>query len=326
MTWLVWVVPPAIFALMWLLVEFRTGRADGQHIRTNPGRRLMFYIMPTRTEAQCFFDVWFDSTALTRYLSEAKPAFGANMTHAIVAAAEVGLATNLRMNRFVAGKRLYQRDGRFVTFSMKRKVVGGQIDHKARLATVKLETSRPRTFQALCGEINERITVNRSGKKTYEDKEFQLFDLLPRPLLAGAAGLLRKIDYYGLLPGSFIKNDPLYTSMFVANLGSIDMDSTFHHLFEYGTCHIFVAVGRTKNHVEMRDGVPVEVPRTHMRFTFDERADDGINCRHGFEAMRRVLEDPYRWLGCLAEDGSDATPFWPRADWESEDGVFQERD
>ena len=308
--------------LAWMVLEFRKGRADGVYIGTNPARRMMFYIMPTRTESQCFFDVWFDATELMAYLEEAKPRFGANVTHAVVAAAEIGLATNPRMNRFVAGKRLYQRKGRFVTFSMKRKVVGGGVDYKARLATVKLETSKPRTFRDLCEEINASITVNRSGRKTYADKEFQLFDVLPRPLLSFFARALMRLDYYGLIPGSFIANDPLYTSMFVANLGSIGMDSTFHHLFEYGTCHIFLAIGRVKEHVELRDGVPVAVPRIHLRYTYDERADDGINCRHGFTAMTRVLEDPRRWLGCLAEDGSDARPFWPREDWGSEDGTY----
>lgn len=321
MSWGLVGVAAALF-VVWLVLEFRTGRADGTHLKTNPARRLMWYIMPTRTEAVCYFDVWFDATNLLKYLEEAKPKFGANVTHAVVAAAEVGLATNPRMNRFVAGQRLYQRNGRFVTFSMKRKVVGGGIDYKAKLATVKLETSKPRTFRQLCEEINDAITVNRSGQKTYADKEFQLFDILPRFLLAGAAGLLRKADYYGLLPHGFITNDPLYTSMFVANLGSIGMDSTFHHLFEYGTCHIFLAVGRVKEHVEMRDGVPVAVPKIHLRYTFDEKADDGINCRHGFTAMTRVLEDPYKWLGCLEDDGSDAHPFWPRDDWASEDGVY----
>ena len=324
MTWIVGVAL-ALFVL-WLVLEFRTSRPDGTYLKTNPARRLMFYIMPTRTEAVCYFDVWFDATNLLDYLEEAKPKFGANVTHAVVAAGEVGLATNPRMNRFVAGKRLYQRNGRFVTFSMKRKLSGGAVDHKARLATVKLETSRPRSFRELCTEINERITVNRSGKKTYEDKEFQLFDILPRAGLALAAKALVKADYYGLVPHGFLKNDPLYASMFIANLGSIDMDSTFHHLFEYGTCHIFLAVGRTQNHLEMRDGEVVEVPRIHLRFTYDERADDGINCRHGFTAMKRVLEDPRRWLGCLEEDGSDEQPIWPREDWDSDDGTFVSRD
>ena len=311
-----------VLAALWLLAQFKTSRADGQMVRTHPFRRIMFFIMRKRNESIVYFDEKVDARPLLAYLEQARPKLNANITHCVVAAGEIGLAANPRLNRFVVGRRLYQRKGRFLSFSMKRRSLSAEGVHKEKLATVKLETSKPRTFRQLCEEINESITVNRSGKKTYADKEFQLFDVLPRPLLSFFAKALMKLDYYGLVPGSFIKNDPLYTSMFVANLGSIGMDSTFHHLFEYGTCHIFLAIGRVKEHVELRDGVPVAVPRIHLRYTYDERADDGINCRHGFTAMTRVLEDPRRWLGCLADDGSDARPFWPRDDWASEDGTY----
>ena len=93
--------------------------------------------------------------------------------------------------------------------------------------------------------------------------------------------------------------------MFVANLGSIGVVH-LPPLFEYGTCHIFLAVERAKDHVEIRDGVAVAV-RGSTRYTYDERADDGINCRHGFTAMTRARE-PRKWLGCLADDGSDTGP------------------
>ena len=198
MAWTVITVLIGLF-VVWMVLDFRKGRADGVYIGTNPARRMMFYIMPTRTESQCFFDVWFDATELLSYLEEAKPRFGANVTHAVVAAAEIGLATNPRMNRFVAGKRLYQRTGRFVTFSMKRKVVGGGIDYKARLATVKLEFQEGESFGEFAARINARITENRSGKKTTTDKEFSLFNALPRPLLELAARALGWLDYYNLL-------------------------------------------------------------------------------------------------------------------------------
>lgn len=313
-----------VLFVLWLLAELKTSRPDGTFIKINPARRLMFYIMPTRTESVVYFDAYADARPLLAYLKKAK-SFGANMTHAIVAAGEVGVATNPRMNRFVAGKRLYARKTREITFSMKRKRVSDSSGHEARLATVKMETSKSRTFKELCTDINDKINENRSGKKTYADKEFQLFDLLPRSLLSFAAGALQKLDYYNLMPGSFIKNDPLYTSMFIANLGSIKMGPGFHHLFEYGSCHIFLMVGEVAEVLEMQDGKVVSVPRIHLRYTYDERAEDAINCRHGMASMIRVIEDPERWLGCVAEDGSDVQPIWPRDDWETEDGIYKVR-
>ena len=67
------------------------------------------------------------------YLDIAKEQFGAKQTHALVAAVGIALDHHLDMNRFVVGKRLYQRDGRWVSFSMKRE----RMNKTAKLAVVK---------------------------------------------------------------------------------------------------------------------------------------------------------------------------------------------
>ncbi len=46
----------------------------------------------------------------------------------------------------------------------------------------------------------------------------------------------------------------------------------------------------------------------HIRFTYDERIDDGLNARFGIESVRRVLANPARYFGCIRDDGSDAFP------------------
>jgi hypothetical protein len=233
----------------------------------------------------------------------------------VVAAGEIGLAANPRLNRFVVGRRLYQRRGRFLSFSMKRRSLNAEGVHLEKLATVKLESSKPRTFAEFVREVNEQITVNRSGEKTYSDKEFALFDALPRPVFELATALVRWLDHNNLLPGFFIEGDPLYTSMFIANLGSLDMDPGFHHLYEYGNCPLFCMVGKIRDELRMEDGQVVAVPVIHLRYSYDERIDDGLTGRNGIRAMVRVLADPKRWLGCLDEDGSDHHQLWPREDW-----------
>ena len=319
--------PLALLGLaVWIALHARSRRPDGDLLPTHPYRRLMFYIMPTRTESTVYFDRVVDARPLLAYLERARPAFGANATHCAVAASSVGLASSPRMNRFVAGRRLYQRRGRFVTFSMKRAAAAGRHDHKAKLATVKLEMKEGETFRELCERINSDIRLQRSGQKTHADKEFHLFNLLPRPLLWGAARLIRGLDHFGLLPGFFIKDDPLYTSMFVANLGSLKMGAGFHHLYEYGTCPIFLMVGAIEDRAMVVEGRAEVIPVLPLRFTYDERIDDGLNARFGMEAVARVLSEPERWLGCLEDDLSDTRPLWPRDDWASADGEYAARD
>lgn len=262
---------------------------------------MLSYLQPSRDGAVVYFDDYVDAERLEAYLEKAKEKFQADITHCMVAAIAAGLATAPKMNRFVSGYRLYERKGRFVTFSMKRK----QMDREAKLSTVKLEIKPEMTFKDLCNEVNGNVQVQRSGKKTYVDKELALFNAIPRPMLKLAVGAVRAANYYNLLPDSFIKNDPMHTSVFYANLGSVGMGPGYHHLYEWGTCPLFIMNGRIKPMAVARDGEVVVKRMMHIRFSFDERVDDGLNARYGIDTIRHVIEDPERWLGCLEDDGSD---------------------
>ena len=294
----------AVVALLALVGATKTSRPDGVLKKVHPYRRMMFYVMPTRNESVVYFDDYIDAEPLLDFLSEASERLGAHITHAVVAAVAIGLAENPTMNRFVVGKRLYDRTGRWITFSMKRK----KLDKKAKLSAVKLQMQDGETFAGLCERIQGHIKVERSGKKTYADKEFSLLDALPRPVLTAAVAFLRGLDARNLLPASFIANDAMYTSVFVANLGSLHMGAGYHHLYEWGSCPLFVMVGEVEERAVVRDGAVVPRKQLHVRYTYDERIDDGLSARFGIEAMNRVLSDPRRWLGCIAEDGSDTKP------------------
>jgi hypothetical protein len=106
----------------------------------------------------------------------------------------------------------------------------------------------------------------------------------------------------------------MYTSAFLANLGSVGMGPGYHHLYEHGTCPLFLMFGKVEERPVVEDG-EVKVGRVmHVRFSYDERIADGLTAKFGIESVARVLEDPERWLGCLAEDGGDAKPMWPHGE------------
>ncbi len=313
----------------WLLsfvLSFRERRPDGVAIMVPAIRRLMFHILPGRTESVVMVDTVVDASALESYLEHARPRLGANLTHAVVAATNVCLGANPRLNRFTSGGRLYARRGRWLTFSMKRGVgEQGRVDRGSGLATVKIPMIDGESFAQLCTRINADIRLQRSGAETPADKEYKLFDRLPTAVLGLAAPLVRWLDAKNLLPAFFIEGDGLFASAFVANLGSLGMGAGYHHLFEYGNCPVFLVVGAVEERAVVVDGNVVVRRQLPLRFTFDERIEDASNARHALAAMRRVLEEPERWLGCLAQDGSDTVPLWPRTDWASEDGRFNVR-
>lgn len=287
------------------VATLKTSRPDGTYLEVPKFRRMMFYIMPSRNESVVYFDRYVPADPLLAYLKSLP--FDADITHAAVAAVGIGLAENPRMNQFVVGRRMYARNGRWLTFSMKRKFM----DKEAKLSAVKLQVQDGQTFRELSEAINGNIVVERSGTKTAADKEFDLLDFLPRPLLWGFSQLLRWLDYYNLLPGFFIEQDGMYTSAFVANLGSLKMGAGYHHLYEHGTCPLFIMLGQIEARPTVVDGEVKPVNTLHIRFSYDERIADGLTARDGIESVARVLSDPARWLNCAKEDGSDDRPLWP---------------
>ena len=294
-----------VLFLAWVGLNMKTSRCDGVPLgRVHPYRRLMSYIMRTRTESVVYFDDYILAENLIEYVKQAKEKFGADISHCTVAACGIAIASNPTMNQFVSGRRLYQRKGVWLSFSMKRKAM----DKKSKIAVVKKELRPDETFRQFVERINDEIDVQRSDKKTYADKEYDLFTLIPRPALNWAVSLFRWLDYHNILPGSFIHSDGMYASMFIANLGSLKMGAGYHHLYEWGNCPLFGMVGQLQDRPWVVDGEVVPRKVLHMRYSYDERIDDGLSARFGIDLARRILENPFEEFGCLADDGSDAPP------------------
>jgi len=292
----------AVVLALWILANCKTSRPDGTLVpRVHPYRRIMQYIMPTRAESIVLFDTYVRADALLAYIEKARTRFPIDITHCLVAAVGAALAAVPEMNQFPAGRRLYQRKQRHVTFSMKR----AQGERAAKLATVKLALDPGERFPALCARIDREIAAERSGARTYADKEFDLLGSLPRPLLMRGVQLARWLDHHNLLPGAFLENDPLYTSVFVANLGSLGMGAGYHHLYEWGNCPVFMMIGRVEERPAVEDGRVVVQKQLHIRWTYDERIDDGLTARHGLEAVKQALENPEATFGNPDQSSDD---------------------
>lgn len=300
--WMIVVGVLATLFVSWVLINLKTSRSDGTYVQTHPYRTMLSHLTPLRNTAIVYFDSFARADKLLAYVQRARARFHCDITHCMVGAAATGFADAQRMNRFMIGHRLYQRRGIWLTFSMKRQKLG----REAKLAAVKMEALAGETFADLCGRINEKIGFERSAAVTYSDKEFKLLLSIPRPLLAVGVRLFRWLDGHNLLPASFILDDVMYTSMFIANLGSLQMAAGYHHLYEWGTCPVFVMLGQIEERALVEDGEVVVRRVLPIRYAFDERIDDGLNARLGIDLIKTVLEDPFTYLGCLAEDGSDA--------------------
>jgi hypothetical protein len=186
-----------------------------------------------------------------------------------------------KVNRFTKGGRLWQRKGVWVTFSALQ-----AIREHEKMLTVKREFPEDETLDEMVDSILDRLGRRRGGEKTSSDGEMKLaLDFLPPLLIHGVMGLLHLADHFGLLPKAMIDDDPMFTSVFVANLGSLGMDAGYHHLWEHGTCPAFATLGVVR---ERADGSRV----MNVRYTYDERIEDGIYAGITLARVKEGLENP----------------------------------
>jgi pyruvate/2-oxoglutarate dehydrogenase complex dihydrolipoamide acyltransferase (E2) component len=101
------------------------------------------------------------------------------------------------------------------------------------------------------------------------------------------------LDGWNVYPSSLLVDDPLYASAFVANLGSVGLDAAFHHLYEYGNIPIFATMGRVhKAPVVYENGSVGSREVFRMRYTYDERVEDGFYAARALERLAACLADP----------------------------------
>jgi hypothetical protein len=272
---------------------FGLGPHDGRRVTVHPYRRMMTFLMRGRNESAVYFEQHLDLTRTLPWLAarNARAPERATLFHLLLHGIAGVLHERERLNRFTIGHRTYQRTSVFLSFAAKK----GMSDD-APLATIKRRFAPGEAFDALVRELTTEIGGARSDAPSAMDKELAAVLALPGFLLAPSLSLLRRLYGMGLAPRALIDTDPLYTSAFVANLGSLGLDAAFHHLYEHGTCPLFVTLGQIR-HVAVPDREPtVSRPEVAIRYTFDERIEDGLYCARSLQLLQQRLEDPAVWL------------------------------
>jgi len=71
------------------------------------------------------------------------------------------------------------------------------------------------------------------------------------------------------------------------------MDAGFHHLYEVGNIPVFITLGAVRDRVRVGgDGSPEVRPVLTLRYSFDERVEDGLYCARALDRLKERLEDP----------------------------------
>ncbi len=272
----------------------RGDRFDGYWLRDEAPAlgQFMAYLMPNRTDNEAHISLDVDCRPLDAFL--AKKNAGRTQDkytyfHLFLAAAVKCFVLRPRMNRFISGNRLYLRDHISVSFVVKKK-----FEDKAEEGLAYKHYGENDTVDTLHESIMEEIHQCRREDVLDNSTDMMTKLLrLPRWLLHIIVNILFALDRKGKVPYELIKADPNYSSIFMTNLGSIGMDSGYHHLNNWGTNSFFVMIGKKHLAPEWHeDGTCTVRPVISLGFTLDERIGDGYYYAGTIRLLTKILENP----------------------------------
>jgi len=269
-------------------------RHDGDLVRgLAPMRRIMPFLLRRRNESLVFQETTYRADALCNWLDRYNQQHPVHATafEVLIYACAQALLARPELNRFVSGGRIYQRRGVQISFVIKRSMT----DHGG-VTTLKASMPPGESFPVFVARIAALIDEARRRDRAV-DHETAWLVRIPAFLLRLLVPLAMKLDAWNLYPRAMTRNDPLYASLFLANLGSAGVSDAYHHLFEYGTVSIFGTMSELRPTPFVDRDRVVVAPGISARYTFDERIHDAFYAARSLQIARNIMEDPVRWLG-----------------------------
>jgi len=275
-------------------------RPDGVYLSKLQGFRKMFpFLMVTRTESVIAHQQQMrmkNTLALLDKLNEGRTERRYTVFHVLLAAAVRLMATRPEHNRFVVGRRIYQRKDIVLSFVVKKALT----EHAAE-TNLKLVFDPRDTLPQVAERVWDKVHDTKQSGSSSDENLADTMTRLPRFLTRLAMWGWRVLDYFNLLPASAIRGDSLYTSAYLANLGSIGLDAVQHHLFEWGTCSFFAVLGKIKKGVVVNDGQVAVEDVVTTSFTLDERITDGVNLARTITDLANLIENPELLMSAPSE-------------------------
>ena len=279
-------------------------RPDGKKVKDiDPIQRIIPHIMPTRNDAQNMTEYDCPCEPLDAFIIEqSNQGTEYNYMHLIIAAMVRVFGRFPRLNRFIMNGRIYQHNEVQVSFVVKKNLSPDAPD-----ALVKLSFTGMETLQEVQQKIDAAIEANNNIEANNgTDKIARLLTMTPNFLIKWSVGFIKFLDKHSALPNAIIKLSPFHTSLFVTNLKSIKGPAIYHHLYNFGTTGIFMAMGKESEVPVVDDNGQIVVgKRMPVQIVTDERFCDGFYFVSAMKYWERLLKHPAQMMvspEALAED------------------------
>ncbi len=263
-------------------------RADGKRVRkADPMYTVVPYIMDKRNDAMNMITVDVPVEPIQNYINvKRKEGIRINHMSVIMAAYLRTVYEFPLLNNFIVNKKIYKHKD----FKVAMVVLKNLATQEETMSKVKFELDDDifevnRKMTEYVEENRKTSTVNNT------DKMIKFLVSLPGLLLVGVS-LFKLLDRYGLLPKFIVDLSPFHSSLTLTNLASIRTNHIYHHIYNFGTTSVFIAMGKNREVAKRKNGEIVFEKCMPLGVVMDERICSGIYFAAAFRKFSNYLENP----------------------------------
>jgi len=284
--------------------KVRGDRKDGWIIKDiNSFNKLLPHIMTSRNESAIYFKEKMDVTSFVEYVKSKNKELSQDPQktphgdvdkityfNVFIAALIRLLTVKPHMNRFIAGRKYYQRKDIEVAFVAKK-----DLSEEGEETIIKKSFQRDENLWSIVSKLQKEIKTVKTEKTAEADDVIGLFASFPGPIVNLALKFLNFLDSRGMYPEDLRKDDPMHSSLFITNLGGIGVRNVpYHHLYDWGTNSIFVCLGEIyKDKVYNGEtGKNEERYLVEISTSIDERISDGFYYFNAMNKLKEILNHP----------------------------------
>jgi len=269
-------------------------RPDGKKVKGLDGlTKMMPLFMKSREGSVNYLTISVPAAKFDEFIA-AKRAEGVTYAYRDIAIAILVRAFKMfpKCNRFIIGGRIYQRNHIDVSMALQKNLRAGDDETIAKLRFSGNETITD------VKKKNDEIILKTISETNKTDTISDGLGKLPLFVMKIAVGFLRLFDRLGMLTDKLLFNaSPFHCSIFFSDLKSIRLDKIYHHLYNFGNCGFFAAMGREK-WLPVADQITHEVKAEkiiEVGISTDERFTDGLYYSNFVRAINKIISD----LSCL---------------------------
>jgi hypothetical protein len=266
-------------------------RYDGWRVRkVDAVFSVIPYFLRTRMDAQNYFEERVPIDHIEQFIKEHKEDIpDLSIMHVVMAALVRLYSQRPHLNRFVMWNKIFARNYLNFAIAVKR-----SLSDNGEETLIKPYFLPGDTLQDIVRKTrNEQENNQKEGQQNSSDTISKVLGLLPDFALRIVVFLLLWMDKVGIMPRFIEKASPWHCSVFLTNIGSIGVESIYHHLYEFGNCSMFVAMGKkSRKQNYNKQGELVATKSILLKFVMDERICDGFYYASSMRLLNKILSDP----------------------------------